>query len=184
MLHSRLHALEFIQSMTQPCTKLILQHTAKVHTSDVNAVSFNKYCLATVSADKTVRLLNLTEFTELATSPLRGHSYAIHGCAFASHGDLLATCSTDGTCIVWNVMTGIKVGTLFHASKNSIRVCRFSPRSTRLATGSSDETLCLWDVETMKLIRYAHWSVSCIETTNKICRGASDSRPRSCRFKS
>ena len=139
--------------MATSTTKLILHHTVKVHSSDVNGVSFNKYCLATCSADKTVRLLNLTDFSELPPSPLQGHSYAIHCCAFAAHGDLLATCSTDGTCVLWNVISGLKVGTLFHASKTCIRVCAFSPRATRLATGSSDETVCLWDVETRKLIR-------------------------------
>jgi len=139
--------------MTAPTTKLILHHTAEVHASDVNGVAFNKYTLATCSGDKTVRLLSLNDFSELPISPLQGHSYAIHCCAFASHGDILATCSTDGTCVLWNVITGTKVGTLFHPSKNSIRVCKFSPRATRLATGGSDEIVCLWDVESRKLLK-------------------------------
>ena len=141
--------------MDSPNIVASLVHKITSHTSDVNGVCFSKdRKLATCSADKTVRLWETSEFSELPCSPLCGHTYYIHCCTFSPFGTLLATCSTDGKVIVWDAKTGTKVGTMQHESKCPIRVCRFSPDSALLVSGSDDNNLCLWDVPTKKFIRY------------------------------
>lgn len=84
-----------------------LHHTIKTHTSDVNDVAFscdNK--LATCSGDKTVRLWDPEDLSEVSFSPLMGHTYYVHCCTFSPMGTLLATCSTDGRAIIWDMKNG------------------------------------------------------------------------------
>lgn len=131
-----------------------LVHTISAHTSDINGVAFstdNK--LATCSGDKTTRLWDVDDFSELPCSPLCGHTYYVHCCTFSPFGTILATCSTDGKMIVWDVQNGKKVAILQHQKLNSIRVCRFSPNSKFLVSGSDDENVCLWSVQQKKLLR-------------------------------
>ncbi|XP_033733128.1 WD repeat, SAM and U-box domain-containing protein 1-like [Pecten maximus] len=131
-----------------------LVHTISAHTSDVNCVAFstdNK--LATSSGDKTTRLWDINDFTELPSSPLCGHTYYVHCCTFSPFGTTVATCSTDGKLIIWDVQNGKKVAMLQHQKQNGIRVCRFSPNSKYLISGSDDETACLWNVQQQKLLR-------------------------------
>lgn len=131
-----------------------LHHTIKSHTSDVNGVCFSKdKKLATCSGDKTVRVWETLNYSEYFASPLCGHSYYVHCCTFSPFGSYLATCSTDGKVIVWDIKTGNKHAVFQHESQASIRVCRFSPNSAHIISGGDDHNLCLWDVTAKILIR-------------------------------
>ncbi|XP_052254311.1 WD repeat, SAM and U-box domain-containing protein 1-like isoform X9 [Dreissena polymorpha] len=130
-----------------------LVHTINSHTSDVNGVCFSKdRKLATCSADKTVRVWDMTSYNELPFSPLCGHTYYVHCCCFSPFGTLLASCSTDGKVIIWDAKTGQKKCVLQHESKSPIRVCKFSPNSAQLISGSDDNNVCLWDVSSGALV--------------------------------
>ena len=128
------------------------------HTSDVNCVSFSvNNILSTCAGDKTVRLWTVPEFSELeSVSPLLGHSLYVNSCDFSPCGLLLATCSTDGKLIIWNLTTGRKQAVLEHPSRGGIRICKFSPNSSFLVSGSDDETLCIWEVSSWRLLRFVY----------------------------
>lgn len=126
------------------------------HKSDVNGVSFSQNSiLSTCAGDKTVRLWTVPDFSEFQPiSPLLGHSLYVNYCDFNSSGLLLATCSTDGKLIIWDLTTGRKRAVLEHPNRGGIRVCKFSPNSKFLVSGSDDETLCIWDVLSWRLLRF------------------------------
>ncbi|GFO31808.1 WD repeat, sam and u-box domain-containing protein 1 [Plakobranchus ocellatus] len=128
-------------------------HTITAHTSDVTAVAYSNNLLATCSADKTVRLWDTKDYSEMPSSPLTGHSYLIHCCAFSPLGTTLATCSTDGTLRMWDVKSGQCLASLAHPSKCAIRVCSFSKDGKMIVTGGDDDSACLWEVASKKLIR-------------------------------
>ncbi|KAL1021877.1 hypothetical protein UPYG_G00019200 [Umbra pygmaea] len=109
--------------------------------------------LATCSADKTLRLYHTLDFSEVSYSPLSGHGYGVHCCCFSACGQYLASCSTDGSTIVWSTVTGEIEAVLEQPGRSPVRVCAFSPDSTHLVSGASDGTLALWNFPTKTLVR-------------------------------
>uniref|UniRef100_A0A7N4P027 WD repeat, SAM and U-box domain-containing protein 1 n=1 Tax=Sarcophilus harrisii TaxID=9305 RepID=A0A7N4P027_SARHA len=130
-----------------------LIHTLADHGDDVNCCSFSSSLLATCSLDKTLRLYSLNGFNELPYSPLKYHTYAVHCCCFSPSGHILASCSTDGTTVLWNTQTGLILAVLNQPSGSPVRVCRFSPDSTYLVSGAADGTVVSWNMQTHKLFR-------------------------------
>ncbi|NXP54950.1 WSDU1 protein, partial [Heliornis fulica] len=130
-----------------------LIHTLADHSDDVNYCAFSSSCLATCSLDKTIRVYSLNNFDELPYSPLRGHTYAVHCCCFSPSGHLLASCSTDGTTVVWDARDGRMLAVLEQPSGSPVRVCRFSPDSTYLVSGAADGSVVLWNSQSLKLCR-------------------------------
>ncbi|NWH58565.1 WSDU1 protein, partial [Geococcyx californianus] len=130
-----------------------LIHTLADHSDDVNCCAFSSSCLATCSLDKTVRVYSLNDFSELPYSPLKGHTYAVHCCCFSPSGHALASCSTDGTTMVWDTGDGRVLAVLEQPSSSPVRVCRFSPESTYLVSGAADGSVALWNTQSLKLYR-------------------------------
>ncbi|XP_035160670.1 WD repeat, SAM and U-box domain-containing protein 1 isoform X17 [Callithrix jacchus] len=131
-----------------------LIHTLADHGDDVNCCAFSFSLLATCSLDKTVRLYSLSDFTELPHSPLKFHTYAVHCCCFSPSGHILASCSTDGTTVLWNTENGQTLAVMEQPSGSPVRVCQFSPDSTCLASGAADGTVVLWNAQSYKLYRW------------------------------
>ncbi|RWS30374.1 WD repeat: SAM and U-box domain-containing protein 1-like protein [Leptotrombidium deliense] len=130
------------------------------HSSDVTFCDFSgSRLLVSSSNDKTVRVWKVAEnglFKECTepplVSPLVGHKYSVNCVRFSPFGTIIASCSTDGNVILWNVQNGDQVVKLQHPSNCVIRTCCFSPSSAILVSGGDDETLCLWDISTRSLI--------------------------------
>lgn len=102
-----------------------LIHTLADHDDDVNCCAFSASLLATCSLDKTIRLYCLSDFTELPHSPLKFHTYAVHCCCFSPSGHILASCSTDGTTVLWDTQNGQILAVMEQPSGSPVRVCRF-----------------------------------------------------------
>ncbi|XP_045020623.1 WD repeat, SAM and U-box domain-containing protein 1 isoform X5 [Bubalus kerabau] len=132
-----------------------LIHTLADHNDDVNCCAFSSSLLATCSLDKTIRLYFLSDFTEVPYSPLKFHTYAVHCCCFSPSGHILASCSTDGTTVLWDTQNGQILAVMEQPSGSPVRVCRFSPDSTCLVSGASDGTVVLWNAQSYKLHRCA-----------------------------
>uniref|UniRef100_A0A2K6MQS7 WD repeat, SAM and U-box domain-containing protein 1 n=2 Tax=Rhinopithecus TaxID=542827 RepID=A0A2K6MQS7_RHIBE len=130
-----------------------LIHTLADHGDDVNCCAFSFSLLATCSLDKTIRLYSLHDFTELPHSPLKFHTYAVHCCCFSPSGHILASCSTDGTTVLWNTENGQMLAVMEQPSGSPVRVCQFSPDSRCLTSGAADGTVVLWNAQSYKLYR-------------------------------
>ncbi|KAM3877494.1 WD repeat, SAM and U-box domain-containing protein 1 [Diretmus argenteus] len=139
--------------------------TLQDHRDDVNWCAFSGTLLATCSGDKTIRVYNTCDFSELSFSPLSGHGYGVHCCCFSACGQFLASCSTDATTVIWSMATGEIEAVLQHPGRSPVRVCAFSPDSAHLVSGASDGTLALWDFPSKEL----HRTGAVIDTTMVAC---------------
>ncbi|KAJ8003552.1 hypothetical protein DPEC_G00149540 [Dallia pectoralis] len=135
------------------------------HRDDVNGCAFSATLLATCSADKTVRVYRTGDFSEVSYSPLSGHGYGVHCCCFSACGQYLASCSTDGSTVVWSTVTGEIEAVLEHPGRSPVRVCAFSPDSCHLVSGGSDGTVALWNLTTKTL----DWITTANDTTVVAC---------------
>ncbi|XP_034550343.1 WD repeat, SAM and U-box domain-containing protein 1-like [Notolabrus celidotus] len=131
-----------------------LQCTLRQHTDEVSCCAFSPSLLATSSGDKTLRVYNTADFSELPFSPLSGHGYGIHSCCFSSCGSKLLSCSTDGSVIVWDSETGETTAVLQHPGRSPLRVCAMAPDSSHLLAGASNGTVSLWDFTSKTLRRF------------------------------
>ncbi|XP_034051340.1 WD repeat, SAM and U-box domain-containing protein 1 [Thalassophryne amazonica] len=127
--------------------------TLQDHQDDVNWCAFSAKLLATCSGDKTLRIYNTRNFSELPFSPLTGHGYSVHCCCFSACGEFLISCSTDATTVVWSMVTGEIEAILEHPGRSPVRICALSPNSAHLVSGASDGTLALWDFPSKQLQR-------------------------------
>ncbi|XP_071379119.1 WD repeat, SAM and U-box domain-containing protein 1-like [Centroberyx affinis] len=127
--------------------------TLRHHSDEVTSCAFSPTLLATCSGDKTIRLYDTNDFSELPFSPLSGHGYAVHCCCFSSCGSYLVTCSTDGSTIIWTAATGEVEATLQHPGRSPVRVCALAPDSSLLLAGACDGTVALWEFPSKTLRR-------------------------------
>ncbi|XP_033208709.1 WD repeat, SAM and U-box domain-containing protein 1-like isoform X2 [Belonocnema kinseyi] len=125
----------------------------------VNGVSvYKNNLIASCSGDKLVRIWSIlpgeledeeVSISEKSFSPLEGHKYSVHHVEFSPCGTMLASCSLDGTTVIWDTENGGQARSSFISSGSGIRVCRWSPDGTKIATAGDDEKTTLWDIETM-----------------------------------
>jgi WD40 repeat protein len=79
------------------------------------------------------------------TRVLTGHPNAtVFALAFAPNGRTLASSSSDGAVVLWDIPTEAKRVLRLH--QHHVHALAFSPDGQRLATGSHDETALLWSV--------------------------------------
>ncbi|XP_056633756.1 WD repeat, SAM and U-box domain-containing protein 1-like [Diorhabda sublineata] len=127
------------------------------HTSDVTCCDLvTTSTIVTGSSDKTVRIWDWNVglgYTERSVSPLRAHKYQVTCVKISPQGSLLASASVDGSAVVWNVHSCIKLYAFTQINGDAIRICRFSPNSTLLITAGDNGAVCIWDLVHRSLIK-------------------------------
>ncbi|TGZ53321.1 WD repeat, SAM and U-box domain-containing protein 1 [Temnothorax longispinosus] len=157
---STMHEHDLMRNVETYANEVRLIQRLEEHNGAVNSVAFHRNnLLASASGDKLVRIWSVEteeedgeeviKIQEKPFSPLDAHTYSVNYVEFSPCGSMLASCSLDGTTLVWNTETGEQAKSSFVNSGTGIRVSRWSPDGTKIATAGDDEKTMLWDVETM-----------------------------------
>lgn len=115
------------------------------------AFTYDSKTLATGSADKEIRLWDISTHTHIGT--FKGHKHTVCGLAFSPDGKILASGDTGGKIHLWELSTGRHLAK-YDGHKNDVSTLVFSPDSKTLASISSNPytyykqegTIFLWDV--------------------------------------
>ncbi|MDX6501823.1 MAG: hypothetical protein QOG23_5083, partial [Blastocatellia bacterium] len=109
------------------------------------------HTLATASADRTVRLWNVTDPTHPMPlgPPLTGHTNRVGAVAFSPDGRILASGSNDQTVRLWNLTDPAHptpLGLPLTGHTNMVNAVAFSPDGHILASSGADRTVRLWNL--------------------------------------
>lgn len=129
----------------------VLKGHAAGRDTDIWALAFspNNNIFASGSEDKTVKLWNTQNYTELET--LHGHLGWVTAITFSEDGNILASGDANKTIKLWDVETK-KARATITGHKNTINALAFAPQGTPrysgcLASGSADGTIRFWNPE-------------------------------------
>ena len=119
----------------------------KTNGEDRPAISPDERFLAYDGDEYEDKLWQIPEKRELAT--LQGHTWRFSGFEFSPDSRLLATCSWDGDCLLWDVEKGDKANPhFFRGHRSGVGRASFSPDGRTVATSSEDGSFKLWSVAT------------------------------------
>ncbi|MYF55531.1 PQQ-binding-like beta-propeller repeat protein, partial [Candidatus Poribacteria bacterium] len=133
-----------------------IRHSLTGHTARVESLCFssNGQTLVSGSFDGTLRLWNAatgelkkTFTNRLLAKQQTSKPIAVTTVALNPDGDRVASGSQDGTIVMWDVVTGERIGT-FIGHVDAISDIFFSPDGRKIVSTSKDGSVRLWDIAT------------------------------------
>jgi WD40 repeat protein len=95
--------------------------------------------------DQTLRIWDLASGTERYV--LKGHTGAVHACAWSPSGLELVSGSEDATPRIWDATSG-KGRHVLQGHTGPVHACAWSPDGAWIFSASDDRTLRIWDGQT------------------------------------
>jgi WD40 repeat protein len=122
----------------------VLDYQLRLHSAPIQCidVSPDMTYIATASSDRNVGMTNLaTRHTQY----LEGHQDGVHCVSFSPSAANLLSCSSDGSAILWDTVSGEKLGA-FRGHQLTVRSACWSPDGKYIATASNDQTAAIWSL--------------------------------------
>ncbi|TAL67629.1 MAG: choice-of-anchor D domain-containing protein, partial [Bacteroidetes bacterium] len=89
-----------------------------------------------------ISIIDMNSYNVIYT--FTGHTNFVNSVAFSPDGTRLASCSSDKTIKLWDIISGTEIQTF--PGQNSVSSIAFSPDGSMLASGHGDSTVKLWDI--------------------------------------
>uniref|UniRef100_A0A0A9WSG0 WD repeat, SAM and U-box domain-containing protein 1 n=2 Tax=Lygus hesperus TaxID=30085 RepID=A0A0A9WSG0_LYGHE len=127
-----------------------LLHKLEQHSSSVNSVHFSSSYLVSAGSDHKLVIRSWTSLGEVGDGCVieEAHRYPIHQVEMCAKSGLLASCSLDGTAVLWDPETGMIKKSGWHVSGAGVRCVRFSPDSHIIAAGGDDDEVHVYRSDT------------------------------------
>ncbi|XP_067168191.1 apoptotic protease-activating factor 1 isoform X2 [Apteryx mantelli] len=141
-------------------------HVYEEHSEQVNCCQFNnrsgQYLLATCSNDTFIKLWDLNR--NYCRNTMFGHVNSVNHCKFSPNDEYVASCSTDGTVKLWEVLSAnelktIEIKDFFKTADEQpddveilVKCCSWSGNSATVLVVAKNKLL-LFDVKTSDLLK-------------------------------
>ncbi|XP_018331120.1 cilia- and flagella-associated protein 52 [Agrilus planipennis] len=148
-----------IRSFT-PLTGKLIYAIMNSHNKGASAldITHSDKFLVSGGCEGQVRLWEVTPYRQKLVCVLKEHKAPISAIHINSNDDEAASASTDGSCIIWDLIRKCRKQILF---SNTLFMCvRFYPTDVQLLTGGSDRKVAYWEVYDGNLIREVEGSAS------------------------
>lgn len=164
-------------------TTIDTQHTDLIH--DVQIDFYGKR-LATASSDRTIKIFNVGNRSNIPLAELRGHEGPVWQVAWAhpKHGSILASCGYDRKVIIWQETdSGWSIFHTYEKHELSVNSIAWAPSEQNLclACASSDTFVSVlsfkennWSVNKFVAHKFGVNSISWAETGNRFVTGGCD----------
>jgi len=117
------------------------------------AISQDRTKWGLIYSDNTVRIFDALNGDLVQTLSGVGHTEQINWISFHPDGNTLATCSSDGTVILWDIVAGEELYNFEHDS-GELGFCEFNREGSQLLTNVLGGTTKLWDMESVGLYEW------------------------------
>ncbi|XP_014240372.1 WD repeat, SAM and U-box domain-containing protein 1-like [Cimex lectularius] len=155
--HGSRHSPQFFSSVLSNPSKekdVILLHELENHLSSVNSISFSKVLLVSGGSDHKINIWRWTGANNITLlhSIENAHRYTINQVDICDKTGILASCSLDGTVVIWDPELGKIKKSGFHVSGSGVRSVKISPDSHLIAAGGDDDLLHIYNLDTYETI--------------------------------
>ncbi|GLV43741.1 uncharacterized protein CBL_06935 [Carabus blaptoides fortunei] len=143
-----------------PLTGRLIYAITNAHNKGVSALALGNDDKMIVSGgcEGQVRVWQANRTHQILLCTLKEHHGPISAIHMNTFGDEAVTASTDGTCIIWDLVRQSRKQVLF---ANTLFMCaRFYTAGFHILTGGSDRKIAYWDVSSGTLIRELEGSSS------------------------
>lgn len=143
-----------------PLTGRLIFAIMNAHNKGASALAITHHGKILVSGgcEGQVRLWNITPYKQQLSSTLKEHNGPISEIHINSTDDEAVSASTDGSCIIWDIVRQCRKQLLF---ANTLFMCvRYFPSGVQILTGGTDRKLAYWEVLDGSLVREIEGSPS------------------------
>ncbi|KAI4470193.1 wd-40 repeat protein [Holotrichia oblita] len=148
-----------IRSFT-PLTGRLIFAIMNAHNKGVSALATTHHGKTLISGgcEGQVRLWDITPYRQELMCTLKEHKGPVSAIHINLTDDEAASASTDGTCIIWDVIRQVRKQILF---ANTLFMCvRYFPTGVQIMTAGSDRKVAYWEVLDGSLVRELEGSPS------------------------
>lgn len=148
-----------IRSFT-PLTGRLIFAIMNAHNKGVSALAVTHHGKTLISGgcEGQVRLWNITPTRQELMCTLKEHKGPVSAIHINLTDDEAASASTDGTCIIWDVIRQVRKQILF---ANTLFMCvKYFPTGVQIMTAGSDRKVAYWEVLDGSLVRELEGSSS------------------------
>jgi len=122
----------------------------------VYAAAFQPGSSLIATADRQTGISLWDTLTGKHIRTFEGQTSVVHALAFSQNGTKLASGAEDGTGVVWDVSTGMRLHKIVDEQHMQIFAVRFAPSSGELITAGDNATIKFWDLSSEEMSYAIH----------------------------
>ncbi|KAJ1527986.1 hypothetical protein ONE63_007914 [Megalurothrips usitatus] len=156
-----------------PQTGKLMYTIPNAHNKGVTALDLTSDCSTIVSGggEGQVRVWKISSSVHKLAAILKDHKGPVSDIHISSNNQQAVSASTDGSCIIWDIVRLARLQILF--ANSLFMACRFNPEGCQVLTAGTDRKIQYWECYDGSLIRDLEGSTAAALNSLDICSDGS-----------